>query len=327
MKKRYWKGHLLLAGDGSTLNLPSSKEIESNFGIYSTTSYRVNRSLARIFLIHDVLNDFVVNSQIATMDVGEKTMLNNGIENCKQLLGVFLLDRNFGYFSSLKHLIINQQDFCIRMSVGASNFTKKVMSDHRTDFIVEWHPSEKERKTCRAHDVDWTSITVRVVKVVLNTGEVELLVTSLIDQQKYAPQDMKELYHLRWGVEECFKNLKPKMKIEYFGCKKTEGVLQEFYAHIFMVNIIALSARPAQRIIEKETAHRKYRYKFNWKNAYRYIRDQWVKLLSGLAEVELILHSLIKQMVRSKIPIKPNRSFPRDPRSKKKTGPITHFNK
>lgn len=327
MKKQDWKGHLLFAGDGSALSLPASKEIEKNFDVYSTTSYGVNRSLARIFFLYDVLNKFVVNGQLDKMEVGEQTMLTNSIEACRQLSGVFLLDRNFGYFSSLKGLIIKQKDFCIRMSVGASGFTKRVMADDRTDFIVEWKPSREERNTAQTHNLDCDPIKIRVVKVVLNTGEVELLATSLLDKDKYSSEEMKELYHLRWGVEECFKNLKPKMKIEYFGCKKTEGVLQEFYAHIFMINMISLIAQPAQRIIERKTCKRQYRYVFNWKDTFRYVREQIIKLMTSLESVTPIIDLLIGQILRSKIPIKPNRSFPRNPRLKKKISPITHFNK
>lgn len=33
--KRLWKGHLLIAGDGSTLNLPPSKDMEDHFGVYA----------------------------------------------------------------------------------------------------------------------------------------------------------------------------------------------------------------------------------------------------------------------------------------------------
>ncbi|MEM8566762.1 MAG: hypothetical protein AAGF85_09900 [Bacteroidota bacterium] len=43
-------------------------------------------------------------------------------------------------------------------------------------------------------------IKVRIVKVVLDTGETELLITSLLDQAEDTTGDIKGLYHLRWGV-------------------------------------------------------------------------------------------------------------------------------
>lgn len=327
MDKRTWNGHLLLAGDGSTLNLPISKQVREDFGVHSTTSHGVDRCLSRIFFVYDVLNSFVVDAQFSHMDDGEKTLLNNSLQSLKGQQGLFLLDRNFGYFSSLKQLTTHGQHFCIRLSVDASHFTKRVMANDGKDFIIDWKPSRTEYQTCKKHLLDTLPIKVRVVKVVLESGETELLVTSLLDQQKYPAQQMKELYHLRWGVEECFKNLKPKMKIEYFGCKKTEGILQEFHAHIFMLNMIGLVAREAQKEIETQCVKRKRSYQYNWKNAFRYLRKSLTALLSQTENIGQIIGLLIEQVARSKIAIIPNRTFSRGNRPSKKTKQITQYNK
>ncbi|UZS00117.1 IS4 family transposase [Chondrinema litorale] len=275
--KRYWKEHVLLAGDGSSLNLPISDDIKDVFGVHATTSHGVDRCAARIFFMHDVLNNIVVDSRLDRMDTGEKSMLYDILETIAHMEGLFLLDRNFGYFSVLKHLMLAGRDFCVRFAVGASNFTKNVMEDERNDFITEWWPSRKERLTCSRDSMDSTPINVRIVKVVLDTGDNELLITSLLNQEEYTTEDIKELYHLRWGVEECFKKLKPKMKIEQFGCKKGQGVLQEFYAHIFTLNMTNLVAAPAQDLIERKTIKRRLNYKYNWRNAIE-------KMLTGSGE-------------------------------------------
>lgn len=327
MSKRTWNGHLLLAGDGSTLNLPISKQIKKDFGVHSTTSHGVDRCSSRIFFVYDVLNNFVVNAQLSHMKVGEKTLLNNSLQSLKRQRGLFLLDRNFGYFSSLKQLIKHEQHFCVRLSPGASYFTKKITDNDRKDFIIDWEPSNTEYQTCKKHQLDTMPIKVRVIKVILENGETELLVTSLLDQQKYHSQQMKGLYHLRWGVEECFKNLKPKMKIEYFGSKKTEGILQEFHAHIFMLNMIGLIAREAQKEIEIKCRKRKRPYQYNWKNAFRYIRKGITTLFSQTKNIEQIIGLLIDQIARSKVAIIPNRTFSRGFRPSKKAKLITQYNK
>ena len=323
--KRKWKGHILLAGDGSTLNLPASKQVRNDFGVYRKNPNTSDRCISSVFLIHDVLNNYILDAQIDDISIGEKSLLNKGLEACKAIKGLYLLDRNFGFLSCIKQLSSNQQHFCIRLSTNVTGFAKEVMRDHRTDFICEWKPSRKELRTCLEHQLDQMPIKVRVTKVVLNTGETELLVTSLLNQDQYSSVEIAELYHLRWGVEECFKNLKPKMKIEQFGCKKTQGILQEFYAHIFMINMIGLIARPAQEIIDKQSAKTKLTYKYNWKNAYRFFRSQVVAFLSKLTPDNMILEKLILQISRSKVPIKPGRSFIRDPRLKIRSHAITCY--
>jgi IS4 transposase len=68
-------------------------------------------------------------------------------------------------------------------------------------------------------------ITVRFVRVRLSTDEIEVLVTSLLDEEKYTAQMFKELYHLRWGVECFFGVLKERIKMDNFTGKTVISVL------------------------------------------------------------------------------------------------------
>ncbi|RBQ01398.1 transposase, partial [Pedobacter miscanthi] len=115
--------------------------------------------------------------------------------------------------------------------------------------------------------LDTEKIVVRVTKIELKTGEIEILVSSLFDMNDICTENMKALYDLRWPVEEGFKKLKPKMKLEQFGCRKPEGIFQEFEAHIFMINLVALLGIQAQREIDRNKK-RKLKYKYNWQNAF-----------------------------------------------------------
>jgi len=325
-EKILWKGYRLLAGDGSTLNLPTSKDIEAYFGVHSITNKGVKRYLARIFFFYDVMNDFVVRGKLSKMEEGEKTLMLQCLETMQADKSILILDRGFGHFCTLKELIDGQRIFCVRLPCNNSNFAKQALNREEDDFITEWVPSDKERENSRKNGLDFAPIKVRVVKIQLNTGEVELLVTNLYDQQEITTEDLGELYHLRWGVEEGFKNLKPKMKIEQFGCKKTEGVFQEFYAHIFCMNMVGLTGGMANRQITDKTKHRKYRYKYNWKNAYRFLRGKILNFFQ-FQEVGQWLDSLIEEIITSVVAIKPGRSFERDMKACNKKGRITHYNK
>lgn len=324
--KILWKGYRLLAGDGSTLNLPSSKDIEDYFGVHSITQEGVKRYLARIFFLYDVLNGFVVRAKLSKMEFGEKTLMLQCLQTMPADKSILILDRGFGHFCTLKKLMNEQRVLCIRLPCENSNFAKQALGRKEEDFITEWIPSSKERENCKKDDLDYAPIKVRVVKIRLNTGEVELLVTNLYDQQEIAAEDLGELYHLRWGVEEGFKNLKPKMKIEQFGCKKTEGIFQEFYAHIFCMNMVALTGNIASQQITNRTKHRKHRYKYNWKNAYRFLRERIINFFY-CQQIGEWLDGLIAEIITSIIAIKPGRSFARDMAAYNKKGRITHYNK
>lgn len=324
--KKRWKGHVLLGGDGSSLNLPPSEEIENYFGIYSINELGINRYLARVFFLYDVLNDVVVESRLSKMERGEKTLLLECLATLEHTNEILILDRGLGNFCTIKELVNHQVQFCIRLGLKNSNFAKAVLQGDGQDFVTVWNPSPKERENCKKNGLDCGPLTVRVVKIKLKTGETELLVTSLLDTKNYTYQDLAELYDLRWGVEEGFKNLKPKMKVEQFGCKKSEGVFQEFYAHIFYLNMVGLTGMAADNDIKEKTAHRKWKYKYNWKNAYRFLRANVIKLLF-VKEIGDLFDRLLAKIASSIVAVKPDRVFIRDTRHRNKKGRITQFHK
>lgn len=45
------------------------------------------------------------------------------------------------------------------------------------------------------------AVRVRLVKVELESGGVEVLGTSLLDSKQYPRSELKQFYGLRWGVE------------------------------------------------------------------------------------------------------------------------------
>ena len=61
---------------------------------------------------------------------------------------------------------------------------------------------------------DTAPVTVRLIRVKLDSGETEILVTSLTDQKAYPKELFKELYNMRWPVEEDYKTLKYRLQIE-----------------------------------------------------------------------------------------------------------------
>jgi hypothetical protein len=261
--------------------LPPTKDIINHFGVEAQTEAGVKRCLARISFFYDLLNDFVVESEITPTKEGEKTHLFKGIKRITDQNDIYILDRGYGHYNTVLQLIEKNKHFCIRFST-CSNFVSDILSRQEDDIIIDWHPSEKEKQNARKQGLEPKTIKVRATKIKLKTGEVEILITNLLDMQKYTYKDLKWLYNRRWVVEEGFKKLKPKMKIEYFGSRKTAGVYQEYYAHIFIMNIISFLSIISNHRIEKKLRNRRYSNKANWQNAYRLVRTNILKILSFL---------------------------------------------
>ncbi len=59
-------------------------------------------------------------------------------------------------------------------------------------------------------------VRLRLVKVVLSTGEIEILATNLMDSEEISLADLKDLYHQRWGVETMIDSLKNQFLLTIF---------------------------------------------------------------------------------------------------------------
>ncbi len=203
---KLWKGFQLLAADGSTVSLPASKQMKDYFGVHSCNNHGVKNCLAQALMIFDVFTDFVIAGRLSKMENSERTLLDECLETLPQSKSILLLDRGFGDFSTLKRLLKYKKDFCVRISGSSSLFGQRAIEIVETDVITDWRPSKKEKATCCKHNLDYEPIKVRVTRVTLANGEVELLVSSLCNLKLYSSKDITTLYELRWGIEEGYKN-------------------------------------------------------------------------------------------------------------------------
>jgi hypothetical protein len=76
------------------------------------------------------------------------------------------------------------------------------------------------------------SVQARFVRVLLNTGEWEVLVTSLLDEIRYPTTEFRSLYARRWGIETFYGLLKTRLDLENFTGNGAEAVRQDFHATI-----------------------------------------------------------------------------------------------
>lgn len=72
------------------------------------------------------------------------------------------------------------------------------------------------------------TIKVRCVKVELDTGEIEKLLTNL-DKDEFTPAEIKALYNLRWQIEINYRHLKNDLKIENITSSKEILIKQDIY--------------------------------------------------------------------------------------------------
>lgn len=318
IQPKRWKGYRLIAGDGTTISVPVSKQTISYFAVFAQSKEGSKTVMANACMLYDVLANFVLKSAISTTKENEYVLMKHMLADFTSKDSILLLDRAFGYFYIYKLLLSNGLNFCIRQKVDvAQNFSKSILSTNSSDFNAEWIPSEAEMASCKIHGLTSEPIKVRITKVLLPSGEIEILVSNLFDFELIKTEDMKTLYHYRWSIEEAFKQLKPKMKLEQFGSRKPEGIFQEFYAHLIMLNLTTLIALEAEPKIHGKANTRKWPYKYNRVNAYKFIKTAFVDLFYN-TDLQSIMDDLIEKISSSIISIRPNRNFSRKHKFKRK---------
>jgi hypothetical protein len=169
-------------------------------------------------------------------------------------------------------------------------------------------------------------IKPRVVKFTLSTGEVETLITNLMDR-RMGENAFRKLYFKRWPIETQYAHLKHKLEIENFSCRAEEGVYQDYYITAFLSNLVAVAAAQARPIIDEamEDKDNKYEYQVNINRAVGVFKD---RLILALLEDNPLIRAyrvtmIIKRLTKGLTPIRPDRSVPRNPNPRKAN---FHFN-
>ncbi|MBQ8510674.1 MAG: transposase [Clostridia bacterium] len=111
------------------------------------------------------------------------------------------------------------------------------------------HPDENinHSDNTRAGRWDFASPYVmrfRVVRFKLKSGIYETLATSL-PREVFSLDDLRELFHARWGIETAFRELKYGVGLVNLHGKSMEFAMQEIYASMILSNFCARIAGQA----------------------------------------------------------------------------------
>ena len=88
--------------------------------------------------------------------------------------------------------------------VGAPKSTKAYSINSlpraaRHSLVITLEANQRSVEQCLEKGLPTQSLRLRLIRVELEDGEVEVLITHLMDEQAFPASEFKELYHLRWG--------------------------------------------------------------------------------------------------------------------------------
>jgi hypothetical protein len=272
-----WHNKRLLAVDGTRLMLPNHSTTKAIFGVHKFgPKADSERSLAVASVLYDVLNLIGIDSQIDSYDSSEKDLLELHMEHLKEN-DLLLLDRGYPSICLLFLLTAKKVDFCIRMKEKWWIKVKEFSETKDQERIVTFKLPKKDwKKLEKFPELRETEIKCRLVKIILENGEKEILCTSLLDNNEYKHEEFKDLYHCRWSEEEAYKLLKSRMELEKFSGKTALAVQQDFHSKILLMTLAAAFAHPIEEKVRAEykaDQNRKHDQKINRTNTLANIRD------------------------------------------------------
>lgn len=300
-----WNGYRVLAVDGSRLTLPRTQELKDIYG--ETKSQNTNGVIqARVSVLYDVLNHIVLDGILSTLSIGEGNLAKQHLAIAREK-DLIIYDRGYPSFDLIYNHTKQNVDYLIRAKTDFSNITKAFAASGKSSQTVDISPGQHKGYSDKPYNKEAT-IKVRLIRVELPSGQIEILITSLLDSKKYRQKIFKELYFKRWGVETYYDELKNKLKVEHFSGYSHQTVLQDFYAALFISNIQTVIINDLDDEVEQASLNRKYQYKVNNNMSYGLMKDKIISLLFSNPNAEQVDKELKALILKNLVPIRPNRT-------------------
>lgn len=320
----FFQGYRLLAVDGTAVNLPRNPKAPSfvqNDGIpkgvnqlHVTPLYNI---LSRTF------DDLVIQPEPKKDEIGALVdMLERNTFTQKTLI---IADRGFESYNLIAHCLEKENaDFLIRVRQNYSAMrevaklpmmeldctirptitTTQTKEDKKNGYVFLQVPKKSKvgSKTRRGR-WDFPSpypMKLRVCRFLLDNGEFETVATSL--PRSFSLDDIRELYRLRWGIETSFRDLKYTLGLVNLHGKSDAFAEQEIYASLTAFNF---ASRVCNEVVVRQPKNGVYAYKVNFKMAVMLCKEH---LRTPNTDGE----TLLKEIARYTVPIRPNRQDERN---------------
>ncbi|MBQ2829424.1 MAG: IS4 family transposase [Oscillospiraceae bacterium] len=319
-----FRGYRLLAVDGTTISLPRNPT-SASFVQHDGIPKGVNQ--LHVTPLYDILGrifaDVVIQPEPKKDEIGALiAMLQRSDFDQKTLI---IADRGFESYNLIAHLLEKPNtDFLIRVkqshsamrevaklpmmevdcSIGFTITTTQTNEDKEKHYIHLQVPKKsKAGSKTRRGRWDFPSpypMRFRICRFLLDNGEFETVATSL--PSSFTLEDIKILYHLRWGIETGFRDLKYTLGLINLHGKSDAFAQQEIYASLIAFNF---ASRVCREVIVRQPKDGVYAYKVNFKMAVMLCKEF---LRTPKADGE----KLLREIARYAVPIRPNRQDERN---------------
>ena len=316
------EGYSILACDGSDINIPYNPD---DFETYHRNCQKRGYNQLHLNTVFDILNRTYIDAVLEPdCKSHERAAFIQMVDRYSGNKAIFIADRGYEGYNVFAHLMRSGQKFVVRLKDDSSNgiissydFEKFRDKNREFDCIIRTILTCKQTKEVKK-DIDTYTIinrkqldyfeknaefplSLRIVCIRVDEGVYEYLATNL-DRNQFPLPRLKDLYHLRWGIETSFRDLKYTIDILHFHARTRAYVEQEAWARLLVFNFC--QAITCHVIAEKKEPA-KFDVKINFAIAVCICRE----FLKQHSDDEI---NICRLLARFLIPIRPNRASPRN---------------
>jgi len=273
---KYYEGYRMLAVDGSDLSIAHNpKDTENHFfATENTKGYNLLHLNSMYDLCSRVYVDSIVqpgrkeNEFQALTDMVDRSDIKDQ--------AIVIADRGYESYNVFEHIAKKGWNYVIRVkdinssgiASGLSLPNQKEFDVKHTILLTRKHAySKKYRFMASKQNFDYLPvgdkgiypINFRVIRFAISENNYEVIITNL-SENKFPAERIKEIYHMRWGIETSFRELKYAIGLTSFHSKKAAYIIQEIFARLIMYNFCEIITTHV--VIQQKD--RKYNYQINF---------------------------------------------------------------
>ena len=311
---RTYKGYILKAIDGSDFEVPNTDRARKEFGMVKS---KIVESIPRtsVSMCYDLLNQYIIDVipekyRASELEMAKKHM-NKDQEITKTYNSIYVMDRNYVSLEFMIYMIKNNINFVSRLQ--STYYKQEIKNMKSSDEIIQLEHTKCRLdkryfrdEELRAYAKGQKSTKVRIIKYVLNTGEVEYLITNM---ENFDYNDIVEIYKKRWGIETMYYSLKSKLQIEKFTSSNKMIIEQDLYSGTLVYNMVQTMKNEAEDEIQQSKY--KHEMKVNENIAIGLFKIEMIYIMLEEDDEKRIerYDKLSRKILKYKIPIRKDRQY------------------
>lgn len=232
-----WRGHRIIAADGTCMTVPNTKELCKTFGLSSGNTGQRLYPLVRMVCLSIVDTMVVINYRIGSYLTDENTLLKPMLKTLHK--GDILLgDRHFAGSNLYWQYMQNDLEYITRKHQRLIvSRLKKLCSYGQNDFVAKLKISDVYQRQNPEMPKYILARFIQVETRIRGKYQRIWLVTSLLDD-KYLASEIARLYLKRWSIEMLFRQFKINLSADILRSKSSTAIYKEIAARICAINIV-----------------------------------------------------------------------------------------